>query len=164
MNKSKSKKEDSLGIAELEEAARLFEQAHMAIGLVPRLTPQERKRSVKAPRGAYGLVPLLAALTTKYGLAAPKMNGDVLAASFARLETLDSLLVAADEAVAKAQDAQTLASCEVWSAFRMLYGMLSALGANNPELVSDLEPIVEWFGNRKAPARAPSDPSTAPSE
>jgi hypothetical protein len=162
MNKSTKKK--TAPVVQLEEAIRLFERANVAIGLVPRLTPQERKRSVKAPRGAYGLVPLLAALTTKYGLATSKMNGDVLAASFARLETLESLLVAADEAVIKAYDAQTVASCEVWSAFRMFYGMLTALGAANPELASDLKPIVEWFGNRKAPGRAPSEPAAAPSE
>ncbi len=161
MNKSKSKKE-VLGIAQVEEATRLFERAWSTIGLVPRLTPQERRRSKKTPRRAYRLVPVLAAMTTKYGLVTSQMNGDALLASLARLETLDSLLLAADEAVAKAYDAHTLASCELWSAFRMLYSMLTALGAANPELASDLTPIVEWFANRKAPE--PSEPAAIPSE
>jgi hypothetical protein len=161
MNKSKSKKED-LGIAQVEEATRLFERAWSTIGRVPRLTPQERRRSKKTPRRAYGLVPVLAAMTTKYGLETPRMNGDALLASLARLETLDSLLLAADEAVTKAYDAQHIASCEVWSAFRMLYSMLTVLGAANPELASELEPIVEWFANRKAPE--PSDAAAIPSE
>jgi hypothetical protein len=65
MNESNSKKEDSLGIARVEEATRLFERAWSTIGLVPRLTPQERRRSKKTPRRACGLVPVLAAMTIR---------------------------------------------------------------------------------------------------
>jgi hypothetical protein len=118
---------------------------------------------VKTPRGAYGIVPLLASVTTKYGLETPRMNGDALLASFAHVQALDSLLIAADEAATTAYDAHFIASSQMWSSFRMLYAMLSALGQTNAELANDLKPIVEWFGSRTSPAKGPSEPSAAPS-
>jgi hypothetical protein len=67
MNKSKSKKE-VLGIAQVEEATRLFERAWSTIGLVPRLTPasRQRKRSWAFKR------PALARMGTPHNVQAPK--------------------------------------------------------------------------------------------
>jgi len=157
-----SKKKVSSSSTPIDESKNLIVQATKAIGPVQRLSPLQRRRSAKVRRGGHQVVPLIAAVATKYGIAAPAMSGVALSASLARVQELDPLLSASAESHATISDAHFNASNEMWTSARALYKMLKTVGHTNPSIATELKPVEEWFRVQRAAKKQTENTSTTP--
>jgi hypothetical protein len=157
-----SHKKVSSSSTPIDESTTLINQATKALGPVPRLSPLERRRSAKTRRGGHQVVPLIAAVATKYGIAAPAMTGGSLSASLARVQALDPLLSASAESHATISDAHFSASNEMWTSARALYRMLKTVGETNPSIATELKPVEEWFRAQRSAKKQPEATSTTP--
>ena len=155
-----SKKKVSSSSTPIDESKNLIAQATKALGPVQRLSPLQRRRSAKVRRGGHQVVPLIAAVATKYGITAPAMSGVALSASLARVQELDPLLSASAESHATISDAHLTASNEMWTSARALYRMLKTVGTTNPSIATELKPVEEWFRIQRAAKKQPADTST----
>ena len=160
--KKPSQKKVSSSSTPIEESTNLLVQATKAIGPVQRLSPLERRRSAKARRGGHQVVPLIAAVATKYGITAPAMSGDALSASLARVQALDPLLSASAESHATIFDAHFQASNEMWTSARALYRMLKTVGHTNPSIATELKPVEEWFRVQRSVKKQAENTTTTP--
>ena len=157
-----SKKKVSSSSTPIDESKNLIAQATKALGPVQRLSPLQRRRSAKVRRGGHQVVPLIAAVATKYGITAPAMSGVALSASLARVQELDPLLSASAESHATISDAHLTASNEMWTSARALYRMLKTVGTTNPSIATELKPVEEWFRIQRAAKKQSADTSTTP--
>jgi hypothetical protein len=157
-----SQKKVSSSSTPIDESTKLIAQATKAIGPVQRLSPLQRRRSAKIRRGGHQVVPLIAAVATKYGITAPAMTGVALSASLARVQALDPLLSASAESHATISDAHFNASNEMWTSARALYKMLKTVGATNPSIATELKPVEEWFRVQRAAKKQAESTSTTP--
>jgi hypothetical protein len=146
----------------VEESIQLLAQAKTAIGTVQRLTPADRRRLAKNRRGGQQVVPTIAALATKYGIATPTTTGTVLNAQLARVQELDPLVTASVDAHSQFSDAHLGASTAMWTSARTLYAMLKPAALTDPSLAAELKSVEEWFRRRKSSATGTSTTSTTP--
>jgi hypothetical protein len=145
----------------IEETIALLAQAVERMGAVPRLSPEARARGIKMRRGGDAVVPTIAAIATKYGIAAPNMSGDTLHAGLAELHAHAMLMSAAIEIHALITDSRMGVGRSLWSATTTLYTMLRRAARSNPAMAAELEPVEAWFRYRKsagAEARAEAPP------
>ncbi len=158
MNKANTKKASS----PVEESIQLLAQAKTALGTVQRLSPADRRRLAKNRRGGQQVVPTIAALATKYGIATPTTTGTVLNAQLARVQELDPLVTASVDAHSQIVDAHLGASTAMWTSARTLYAMLKPAAKTDPSLAAELKSVEEWFRRRKSPVTGTSTTSTTP--
>ncbi len=160
--KPSKKKVSSSSSTPIDESTKLIVQATKAIGPVQRLSALDRSRSAKVRRGGHQVVPLIAAVATKYGITAPAMSGVALSASLARVQELDPLLSASAESHATISDAHFTASNEMWTSTRSLYKMLKTVAKTNPSIATELAPVEAWFRARKSAATQAESTTTTP--
>jgi hypothetical protein len=146
----------------VEESIQLLAQAKTAIGTVQRFTPADRRRLAKNRRGGQQVIPTIAALATKYGIATPNTTGTVLNAQLARVQELDPLVTASVDAHSQFSDAHLGASTAMWTSARTLYAMLKPAALTDPSLAAELKSVEEWFRQRKSPATGTSATPTTP--
>ena len=146
----------------VEESIQLLAQAKTAIGTVQRFTPADRRRLAKNRRGGQQVIPTIAALATKYGIATPNTTGTVLNAQLARVQELDPLVTASVDAHSQFSDAHLGASTAMWTSARTLYAMLKPAAATDPSLAAELKSVEEWFRQRKSSATGTSATPTTP--
>ena len=146
----------------VEESIQLLAQAKTAIGTVQRFTPADRRRLAKNRRGGQQVIPTIAALATKYGIATPNTTGTVLNAQLARVQELDPLVTASVDAHSQFSDAHLGASTAMWTSARTLYAMLKPAAATDPSLAAELKSVEEWFRQRKSSATGTSTTPTTP--
>jgi hypothetical protein len=158
MKKANTKKASS----PVEESIQLLAQAKTALGTVQRFTPADRRRLAKNRRGGQQVVPTIAALATKYGIASPTTNGTVLTTQLARVQELDPLVTASVDAHSQISDAHLGASTAMWTSARTLYAMLKPVAATDPSIAAELKSVEEWFRQRKSPATGTSTTPTTP--
>jgi hypothetical protein len=157
-NKNTKASVSSEQIADVQRAVGL---ASKPFATLTRLTPAERKRNLKIRRGGHQVVPVVAELAAKYGVEAPDMSGDALAASFATSQELGALLSNVALLHATVSDAQFNVQGSLWKHTMSLYGMLRNAASGNPDIANELKPVEEWFRRRKS-AASTQPAATAP--
>jgi hypothetical protein len=153
-------KKASTSSEQFEESIKLLGQAKKAVGTVPRLTGEDRRRSAKLRRGGHQVVPTIAAVATKYGIATTTTNGPALSAQLVRVQQLDSLLGAAIDTHATISDAHFGATGDMWTSARALYAVLKTVAKTDPSVAPELKSVEEWFRRNKSPATE-TTPTTA---
>jgi hypothetical protein len=124
---------------------RQLQDARSAFANVQRLKPIERKRKLKVRRGGHQIIPLLAYLADKYMVTGPGISGASLGDAMAYARSLEPLVSTATELLATLKDAQFQANGDMWRTSISIYGMLKKVSEANPEVATELEPVVEWF-------------------
>lgn len=134
-----------------QEAADLLAQAKsiaaklQAHGIT--LTVDERKRTLRARRGADVHVQRVVDLATKHGVALPNIP---LASLSNDLQLANQVQPIEDElrvALQIAEDTGRQASSEAWEAFLAYYGVLSSMAQRMPDLAAELATVVEFMAN-----------------
>jgi hypothetical protein len=162
MNKSKNTKATATS-KQVDASVKSVDQVTQAFGAVQRLTPKERKATLKLRRGAHQVIPQITTLAAKYGYATPSVSSDTVNASLESAQTLEPLLKSAAVLHATLIDAHLASQRAAWKGATALYGMLKS-GANaDPNIATELQPVKEWFKRRpkakSAKATAPATPA-----
>jgi len=115
------------------------------------LTVDERKRSLKARRGADIHVQRVVDLATKHGVSLPNIP---LAGISSDLQLANQVQPVEDElrvALQVAEDIGTQSSSEAWEGFLAYYGVLSSMAQRMPDLAAELATVVDFMatGPRK---------------
>jgi hypothetical protein len=145
-------KKPTLSSEAITRVVQALESASEPFADLPRLTPMERVRGIKLRRGGHQIIPTIAEVATKYGVAAPDMAGSDLDASFATAQDLAAVVRTAELVLRTAMDAQFNANGETWRAATSLYTMLKAAARSNPDIADEIAPIGEWFRARRKSA------------
>jgi hypothetical protein len=150
-NKNKKPTLSSEAIARVVQA---LESASEPFAEIARLTPMERVRGIKLRRGGHQIIPTIAAVAAKYGVAAPDMAGADLEASFKAAQELAAVVSNAQLVLRTAMDAQFNANGETWRAATSLYTMLKTAARSNPDIADEIAPVGEWFRAKRKGSHA----------
>jgi hypothetical protein len=148
MNKKKNTKAPASS-NKLDEALQLVAQATKAIGTVQRLTPMERKTSLKLRRGAHQVIPQITTVAAKYGISSPNTTSDMVNTSLARAQSLEPLLSAAALLHETLIDAHLGAQRDAWKGATALYGMATNAAKADVNIANELQTAREWFKQRR---------------
>ncbi len=115
------------------------------------LTADERKRTLKARRGADAHVQRVVDLANKHGVALPNIP---LAGISSDLQLANQVQPVEDElrvSLQVAEDIGRQASSEAWEGFLAYYGVLSSMAQRMPDLAAELATVVDFMatGPRK---------------
>lgn len=116
-----------------------------SIGVV--LTPDERKRVLRARRGADEHIETVLRLARKHELNLKNIPLDGLAADLALGKQLDSIETELRVALTIAEDTGAQADSEAWEAFLAYYGILQSMAQRNAEIETELGTVVEFMSN-----------------
>lgn len=142
--------------AEIEEAVRAVQKVRdKAARYLISLTKDQRSSALKPRIGYEQVVPKIAALVTKHGVALPQMSVEGMLADLALVQRLAPLRSAVDSFAEQGESTQIQAASECWYAATAYYTSLLRVSGGNPELERELRPIVEFFAVGKRKPKTP---------
>jgi hypothetical protein len=147
---------------QIDESIQLVAQAAAKLGTVPRLTPKERKSTLKLRRGAHQVIPQITSVAAKYSVGSSTVTSDSVNASLAHAQALEPLLNAAALLHETLIDAHLGAQRDAWKGATSLYGMVSNASNADENIANELQPAKEWFKRRRAPKKGVATPPATP--
>lgn len=145
--------------AEVEEAVKAVQKVlDKTARYLISLNKDQRSAALK-PRTGYALVvPQIAALAKRHGVALPGVSVDAMQADLALVQRLEPLASIADTLSQRVGDTQLQAASECWYAATALYSSLARVASASADLEREIAPVVDFFaiGRRKSPK--PSTP------
>jgi hypothetical protein len=147
---------------QIDESIQLVAQAAAKLGTVPRLTPKERKSTLKLRRGAHQVIPQITSVAAKYSVGSSTVTSDSVNASLAHAQALEPLLNAAALLHETLIDAHLGAQRDAWKGATSLYGMVSNASNADENIANELQPAKEWFKRRRAPKKGAATPPATP--
>lgn len=122
------------------------------------LSTDDRKRLLRARRGAGEHIQRVVELATKHGVSLP----NVPLAGIANDVKLEQQLQPIEEELRVglqfAEDTGAQAASEAWEGFLAYYGVLSSMAQRMPDVAADLASVVEFMSQgprKKSPPKAP---------
>ncbi len=119
-----------------------------------KLTPEERRGTLKFRPGGERVVQLVADLTKKYKLDDTDTPVDGMIADLALSQRLASLARVADLLAQLVDDTTLEAQSECWQAATALYSQLSLRARNNAQLATELAEATAFFASKRTKAAA----------
>ncbi len=129
-------------VAELLTQARAITAKLKAHGIV--LTTDDRKRLLRARRGANEHIQRVVDLATKHGVSLPNVPLAGIANDLQLEQQLQPIEEELRVALQVAEDAGAQASSESWEGFLAYYGVLSSMAQRMPDVAADLASVVEF--------------------
>ncbi len=130
-------------VAELLTQARAITAKLKAHGIV--LTTDDRKRLLRARRGANEHIQRVVDLATKHGVSLPNVPLAGIANDLQLEQQLQPIEEELRVALQVAEDAGAQASSESWEGFLAYYGVLSSMAQRMPDVAAGLASVVEFM-------------------
>ncbi len=144
--------------SEVEEAVKSVQKVlDKADRYLTSLTKEQRTSALK-PRTGYGvMVPQIAGMAKRHGVALPGISIDGMQADLTLVSRLEPLAQIADALAQRVTDTQIQAASECWHAATALYTSLARVASASPDLEREITPVVEFFATgRRKPVKAPT--------
>jgi hypothetical protein len=111
------------------------------------LNKDSRKRTLRPRKGAEPHMQRVHDLAIKHGVSLKNISLDGMAADLELAKQFQAIEDEARTVLTFAEDTGTQAGSEGWEAFLAYYGVLSSIADRNPELATELEPVVKFMAN-----------------
>jgi hypothetical protein len=147
---------------QVDASIKSVDQVTQAFGTFQRLTPKERKATLKLRRGAHQVIPQITAMAAKYGYTTPAISSDTVNASLESAQTLEPLLKSTAVLHATLIDAHLASQRAAWKGATALYGMIRNAANADPNIATELQPVKAWFKRRPKATVAPAAPTATP--
>ncbi len=135
-------------VAELLTQAKAISAKLKAHGIV--LTTDERKRLLRARRGANEHIQRVVDLATKHGVSLPNVPLAGIANDLKLEQQLQPIGEELRVALQLAEDTGAQAASEAWEGFLAYYGVLSSMAQRMPDVAADLASVVEFMAKRSS--------------
>ena len=133
----------------VEESIKLLDKvAAMVTANEPVLTAAQRKGSLKMKAGGEKVVPVLAALATRFEVSIGSHPVPVMLEKVQHAQTLLPLLERAGLLRTQLNDALLRANADAWKTATVLYGTLKSFSSKNGDVGAALAPVEEYFARR----------------
>ena len=130
-------------VAELLAQAKAITAKLKAHGIV--LTTDDRKRLLRARRGASEHIQRVVDLATKHNVSLPNVPLAGIANDLLLAQQLGPIEEELRVALQIAEDTGSQAGSEAWEGFLAYYGVLSSMAQRMPDVAADLSSVVEFM-------------------